>query len=36
MQSDLKKFLNYQPIFEEEKIDEFFEKEVKTPVVDYL
>jgi len=36
MQTSLKDFLNYQPIFDEKEIDEKFEKEVKQPVVEYL
>lgn len=36
MQTNLKKFFNYEPIFEQEKIDHFFEEEVKQKVVEYL
>lgn len=36
MQVALKDFFDYKPIFEQEKIDEFFEIEVKQKVVEYL
>ncbi len=36
MYNKLGSFFNYQPIFEEEKIDKFFENEIKKPVIEYL
>jgi len=36
MQTNLKDFFNYQPIFEQENIDKFFEKEVKQKVIEYI
>ena len=36
MQANLKNFLNYQPIFDEKQIDDFFQNEVKKPVESYL
>ena len=36
MQTNLKDFFNYQPIFEQKDIDEFFKKEVKQKVIDYI
>jgi hypothetical protein len=36
MQVKLKEFFNYKPIFSEEEVDKFFEKEVKLKVKDYL
>ena len=36
MQTNLKQFFDYQPIFDEKQIDEFFQNEVKKPVEDYL
>lgn len=36
MQANLKEFFDYKPIFEQEKIDEFFEKEVKQKSIKYL
>ena len=36
MYNKLGSFFNYQPIFEEKKIDEFFENEIKKIVVKYL
>jgi hypothetical protein len=36
MQTNLKQFFNYQPIFEEKKVDEFFQSQVKQPIINYL
>jgi hypothetical protein len=36
MKIKLKDFLNYKPIYKKTQIDEFFEKEVKQPVKEYL
>ncbi len=36
MQINLKNFFDYKPIFSEEEIENFFAKEVKQPVIEYL
>lgn len=36
MQVSLRDFFNYKPIFEQKDIDNFFQKEVKDKVIDYL
>jgi len=36
MKFELNEFINYQPIFDEKKVDDFFEQEVKKPVISYL
>jgi len=36
MYNQLKSFFDYKPIFKEKEVDEFFEKEVKQPVIEYL
>ncbi len=36
MQVSLKEFFDYQPIFEQTQIDDFFEKEVKQKAIEYL
>jgi len=36
MYTQLKDFFKYEPIFDEKKVDELFENEVKKPVIEYL
>jgi hypothetical protein len=33
---DLKQFFNYKPIYTKKEIDDFFEKQLKQPVIEYL
>jgi len=36
MQTNLKEFFDYKPIFEQKNIDNFFKEEVKQKVINYI